>query len=105
MNESDVTKKFVVAFDGWTPAFEVFPVVNSDGLVIGGFLVIDGPVWKCFVGRTGYPESLSLDDSDNPPWITPVRAEDDSIVKLVVSNVKTNDESKRIRTTDGRDDE
>ncbi len=105
MNASDATVKFAVGFDGWTPAFEVFPIVNSDNLVVGGFLVIEGPVWKCFVAKHGYPESLSLGDNDNPPWITPVRAADDSIVKLVVSSVKTSEESKKIHTTDGSDDE
>jgi hypothetical protein len=99
------TVRFTVVFEGWTPAFEVFPVENSDGLLVGGFLVIEGPIWKCFVSRSGYPESLFLNDSDNPPWITPVRETDDSIIKLIISNIKMNDESKRLHITDGNDNE
>jgi hypothetical protein len=105
MNPDNFQRRFTVAFEGWTPAFEVFPIENADGTLIGGFLVIDGPVWKCFISRVGYPESLTLEDSENPPWITPLRAEDSSIVKLVVSNVKTSEESKRIRLSDRSDDE
>jgi len=105
MNPGNFQRRFTVAFEGWTPAFEVFPIENVEGILIGGFLVIEGPIWKCFVSRVGYPESLTLEDSDDPPWVTPTRADDNSIVKLVVSSIKMNEESKRIRLSDRSDDE
>ena len=89
-------KKFTTVFEGWSPANEVFPIVNAEKVLIGGFLVIEGPVWKCFVSSRGYPESLSLEDPSSPPWITPIRGSDDSIIQLMVSTIKINDESKRI---------
>jgi hypothetical protein len=98
-------KKFTTVFEGWSPAHEVFPILNAEKVLIGGFLVIEGPVWKCFISARGYPESLMLEDPDNAPWVTPIRNSDGAIDQLLVSTIKMNDESKRIYTTENESEQ
>ena len=94
--------RFTLAFDGWTPAYEAFPIVNVEGILVGGFMVDDGPKWNCFISGKGYPESLYL--SDGKCFITPTRAKYGYIDSLVVSILKINDESKTFNPEEDFDD-
>ncbi len=90
--------RFTTFFDGWSPAFEVFPIMNAEGILVGGFTVIDGPVWKCFVASRGYSESLRLMDGNL--YVHPVRDSSGAIVKLVLSAYKEDQESRQIKPED-----
>jgi hypothetical protein len=103
--------RFMVAFEGrWSPANEVFPIETAEGQLVGSFVIVEGPAWKCFLSGIGYAESLFL-GSDTPPYITPVITEghptevtSGAVEKLVVSAKAINDESKRISVEEGRDE-
>lgn len=88
------TVSFTTYFEGrWSAAYEVFPIMNGRSELVGGFTVIDGPVWKCFIATRGYIESLNLGNS--PVWITP-EGEGGEISKLYLTLTKFNDQSKEI---------
>ena len=86
--------KFTTFFEGWSPAFEVFPIIaNSDlNQIVGGFTVIEGPVWKCFIARTGYQESILV--TENKGYATPQRDVTGAITTILLSDWAINEESK-----------
>lgn len=93
---TDNIVRFTTVFLGeWSPANEVFPIIsNLYQTVIGGFLVVEGPAWKCFMSRTGYTESMSV--SDGQFYLTPKKASDGSIIALIVSDMAINTDSKLV---------
>jgi hypothetical protein len=104
VNDLTAIRRFTVGTNGeWTPANQTFPIESSEGQIIGAFLIVEGPAWACFISGRGYYESLWL-DTDTPPYISPIRSEDGSVQKLVVSRKKLNDESKLIKLGDDKDE-
>lgn len=103
--------RFTVAFEGrWSPANETFPIETEDGQLIGSFLIVEGPAWKCFLSGIGYSESLFL-GSETPPYITPIVTEGHpgevaagAIEKLVVSSKPLSEESKRVNVEEVQDE-
>jgi len=109
-NEHARIYRFTVAFEGrWSPANEVFPIETEDGQLVGSFVLVEGPAWKCFLSGVGYVESLFL-GSETPPYITPfmvegpTRFDRNGVEKLIVSTKSLNEESKRINVEEGRDE-
>lgn len=94
--------RFTLGFEGWSPAFEAFPIVNAEDIIIGGFTVVEGPTWNCWISGKGYPESLFL--SDGKCFVTPSRGEDGSIDKLIVSIGKISDESRYFNPEEDSDE-
>jgi len=103
MTSTNSVYHFDVILEGWSPAGEVFPVVNENSDLVGGFTVSDGPIWKCFVSARGYPESLAI-TSGNPFYVTPI-TESGAIVELRLSMIKINEESKLVTVNGGFSDE
>ena len=103
--------RFTTSFEGrWSPANETFPIETEDGQLVGSFLIVEGPAWKCFLSGVGYVESLFL-GSETPPYITPVLTEGHprevnagAVEKLIVSAKRLTEESKRINVEEGRDE-
>lgn len=83
------------SFDGWSSALETFPIYSeTSGVLVGTFAVGDGPVWRCSIAKTGYPESLRLTAGD-AVWLTPEKLIGE-IISLTLSDKKINNESKQI---------
>jgi hypothetical protein len=87
--------QFTTSFDGWSSAFETFPIYSeTSGVLVGTFAVDDGPVWRCSIAKTGYPESLRLTAGDSV-WLTPEKLVGE-IISLTLSDKKLSSESKQI---------
>lgn len=90
------TRRFTAHFEGcWSPASEVFPIQNYEGVLVGGFTIIDGPVWKCFIASRGYGECLAIGTGARL-WVTPDVDLRLGTQKLVLSLVKINEHSKEV---------
>lgn len=90
------TRSFTTFFNGWwSPANETFPIMNSRGELVGAFLVIEGPVWKCFIAARGYTESLAI-DGGQPLWVTPRESGGGCTECLTLSLTKINEDSREI---------
>jgi hypothetical protein len=87
------SSKFTTFFEGWTPAYEVFPVVNNSNLLLGGFTVLDGGVFKGFISVTG-PESMAA--ANGSLYATPSRDESGAITLITISDMKLTEESRLI---------
>lgn len=93
----NTTRTFTTFFDHlWSPAFEVFPIENAEGVLVGGYTVIDGPVWKCFIATRGYGESLAIGSPNSKLYVTPDIGPTGRTEKLTLSLVKISEESKLV---------
>ena len=93
--------RFATFFDGWSPSQEVFPITTFlEQKLVGGFLVIEGPVWKCFIARIGYSESITI--AAGWCYLTPKVDTDGSIISLVLSSFSLDSTSKKVAIEEER---
>lgn len=97
MNQTIEIVRFTVPLDGWSAEYEIIPIKShaSNG-VIGGATIMPGPVWACFIAKSGYYESLGLSMGDKT-FITPVLSDKDgSIIELTLSSFTLGDYTKPV---------
>jgi hypothetical protein len=95
-----MTRSFTTFFNGyWSPANESFPILNQRGELVGGFVVIEGPVWKCFIASRGYAESIAI-GTGQALWVTPRNSGGNCVEAITLSLEKINDDSREIMLED-----